>query len=351
MSRRDTAEAQLERMLYTLPAAARDGGASLDTLARTLDVPVATVLDDIERVAAREYYHPAGTVQSFSIAVSGDRVHVHAPHEFKRPVRLNDRETLALSLGLRVLASEVEAQRAARIVALAERLERELATPDASSALAGTTAERAPRFDLEPAAAGLAAAQASVEHDRDAEAELFLDLGADEARGVLADAIERQRRCTITYVKPGDTWPAERRIEPCLLVHHDGFWYVIARDVERDAQRVFRVDRMLVVRMEELTFAAPADFDAAAFFQTGVGPFLSERDDEVVVRYSPRIARWIAERTAAPIAADGSVAVRHRVADTRWIVRHVLQYGGDAVVEDSTAYRQLVAAAAQRLAT
>jgi predicted DNA-binding transcriptional regulator YafY len=38
------------------------------------------------------------------------------------------------------------------------------------------------------------------------------------------------------------------------------------------------------------------------------------------------------------------------VADQRWIVRHVLQYGGDAVVDDPPAARAWVAAAAADVA-
>jgi len=56
-------------------------------------------------------------------------------------------------------------------------------------------------------------------------------------------------------------------------------------------------------------------------------------DTEVVVRYSPRVARWIAEKVPAEGLADGGVRVRHQVADPRWMRPHVLQYGGEAVIE------------------
>src|SRR5687768_16394026 len=101
-----TAEAQLQRILYILPVASRPGGARLADLARALDVDTATVLQDIEAVTARSYYHPAGTVDSFTVMIEGDTVEVHAPAEFQRPVRLDRWETLALGLGLRALAAE-----------------------------------------------------------------------------------------------------------------------------------------------------------------------------------------------------------------------------------------------------
>jgi hypothetical protein len=53
----------------------------------------------------------------------------------------------------------------------------------------------------------------------------------------------------------------------------------------------------------------------------------------VTVRYSEQVARWVAEREGAECEADGTLVVTHEVADMNWLVRHVLQYGGEAVVE------------------
>jgi len=50
------------------------------------------------------------------------------------------------------------------------------------------------------------------------------------------------------------------------------------------------------------------------------------------VRYSARVARWIAERDGVELDADGSLTMEHPLADVQWGVRHVLQYGPDAEV-------------------
>jgi hypothetical protein len=57
------------------------------------------------------------------------------------------------------------------------------------------------------------------------------------------------------------------------------------------------------------------------------------------VRYSPRIARWIAEREGKPLAADGALVMEHPLADWDWGGRHVLQYGRDAEVVEPAALR------------
>ena len=60
----------------------------------------------------------------------------------------------------------------------------------------------------------------------------------------------------------------------------------------------------------------------------------------MTVRYSPRIARWIAEREEGDLADDGSFVVKHPLADTDWAVRHVLQYGPEAEVVEPAAVRE-----------
>lgn len=342
MSRRTrTAEAQLERILYILPAAARGGTVSIDEIARALDVDAATVLRDLEDATARSFYHPAGAVESFSITTDGRTVQVHAPHEFRRPVRLTARETLALGLGLRTLAAEADADRRAVILALAVRLEAELAAPDATAASAASIRPQpdavfdAIHYDFE----------ADIEADVDVEYdELALAFDDDGFRGVIADAIELRRVCTIWYLKPGEQAPAHRRIAPYRLVFADGMWYVAAYDVDRDGLRYFRMDRVLDATLSEaMSPDAPIELDALL---AGEVPYAASDEIEVSVRYSPRVARWIVERTAAPLEDDGSVILRHRVADPRWIVRHVLQYGGDAVLERPESARRWVAEAA-----
>jgi predicted DNA-binding transcriptional regulator YafY len=63
----------------------------------------------------------------------------------------------------------------------------------------------------------------------------------------------------------------------------------------------------------------------------------------IKVRYSPRIARWIAEREGVAPSEDGSLTLEHPLADTAWGVRHVLQYGPDAEVLEPVSLRDEIA--------
>src|SRR5690606_25585 len=92
----------------------------------------------------------------------------------------------------------------------------------------------------------------------------------------------------------------------------------------------------------------PEGFDAARYAPEGRA-FVAAETEDAVVRYSPRIARWIRERyPEAEVEADGAVVVRHGVADARWLVRHVLQYGADAEVIAPVALRAVVRETVQR---
>jgi proteasome accessory factor C len=321
---RTTAQAQLERLLYILPAAARQNGVRVAELARALDVEPDVVLRDLREATARSFNQPAGAVDSFTLLLDGSRVHVHAPHEFNRPVRLDRREALALGLGLRALAADEPAERAAHIRDLARRLEVALAAPAVQTVHELRDAQAAPELEYEH--------------------ELTVAFGDDGFRGVVVDAIELGRVCTLVYLKPGADAPRLRRIAPHRLIHASGLWYVAGHDLDCDAVRFFRMDRVLDAALEEEAApAAPASLDDVL----RDAPFSATDDVEVSVRYSQRVARWIVERVAdTALEDDGTVVVRYRVADPRWIVRHVLQYGGDAVIEGPAPARQWVTAAA-----
>jgi hypothetical protein len=60
MAERTTADAQLERLLHILPAAAREEGVRLEQLARALGVKSGEVLEDLEEATARSETHCGG---------------------------------------------------------------------------------------------------------------------------------------------------------------------------------------------------------------------------------------------------------------------------------------------------
>lgn len=328
-----TADARLRRILHVLPAARRDGGVDLETVARELEVEPATIHRDLEEVTARSLYLPAGPADDLQIQLTPDRIRVWTKGKFARPVKLLAGEALALGLGLRAMAAA--AVRSDAVESLRARLEQHLATT--------STEELQPLF--EPAG--------------DEEAGGATSSDPDVTRTVFAAARER-RPCRIRYLKPGAHEPEARTLHPWVVARAEGRWYAVGRDPGRDDDRtrVFRIDRILEAEPGDGAFEVPDDFDVSQHLDRG-RLFDPEDFTEVTVRYSPGIARWIREKPWADGEGgsgrierrdDGSLVVRHRVADPRWIVRHVLQYGPDAEVLEPEGIRERMRSAAARMA-
>lgn len=345
-----TAEAQLERLLWLIPAASGAEGSPLADLAAAMQASVDDVLRDVETLTARAFYHPPASADDLQVLIDEDRLYIWTGGELQRPARLTVREALALGIGLRAAALRHGGSRSGRMLRLARRLEEELAGADVS--------------DLDRA------------HE--------VDLGQDESgvRPALEAAVRDRHAVRIRYLKAGAPAPEDREVLPYALVYAEGAWYLIAETAAsaaaesagaaestpppesvggwRDRMRAFRFDRILESERLDRTFHVPPDFDIEEHL-TGARvyrPRPNVEQRQVQVRYAPAVSRWIRERVATDAAwaaslheePDGSLLVTHDVADPSWIVGHVLQYGPDAEVVAPPDVRALVATAARRVA-
>lgn len=316
-----TAEAVLQRLLVVLPEAARDEGARVRALAEALGVEPRRLLSDMKEVQARSYYLPSGLGSQLQITLTRDEISVWTTGEFQRPVRLLPREALALELALRVLArrtpgpDETDWEELRR--RLVERI-RTRATPDTSPAVA----------------------LSGVEAD------------GDPIRRTVEEAVRSGRALRLLYRVPGRE-PSRREVGPVVLVHAEGRWYLLARELEGQGRpKAFRLDRTLEAESLEVSFRPDVEDREAAegFFRHGrvLDPDGAHDHDafEAVVEYSPRIARWIRERGWPGLeeGPGGAVLVRHEVRSAEWLVRHVLGYGAHArILSPPKARERLVA--------
>lgn len=326
----DTAHALLRRILGLLPLASGDG-LTLDEAAGILGSTPAEVKRAVTALEEGMMGLPAGQPAPFQggidpgveggIEGGSNRIRFFTTGPFRRPPRLLTREALALALGLRVLAGQAAGTRREALVAAAERLEGALATPPA----ADSAAREAGRFVLDAA-----------------------DAGEDAVRSFLVDVARRRLPCRIDYLKPGAGAVEARDVEFHQVVHAEGVWYGLAWCRQAQGVRVFRVDRVLRVEPLEGLFEGVDTIDPAEWVEGG-RVYRDPGALEVTVRYSPVIARWLSEREDGEHLPDGGFRVRRMVSDPDWLVRHVLQYGGEAVVEEPPEVRQRVAEAARRV--
>ena len=295
----DNAAAQLRRVLAIIPMLARGKPVPFEVIARHVGGDTDTLLADLFSLSER-FNEPGGFVESVTISIETGQVGVTSDH-FLRPMRLTMAELCALDLGLAMLRSERPPEEHRAIDRARERLRKVITTLPSNDAHQGLRA-------AEVGATG------SMEH-----------------LAKLRRSIEGKRKAKIAYTGSDGRGTAERVIRPYALVAARGAWYVVAYCERSRGLRVFRLDRILAVDATAEGFTLPDGFSLDAVISEG-RVFSGEAEDKLVVRYSPRVARWIAEREGKRVADDGCVVVEYPMADLRWAVRHVLQYGPDAEV-------------------
>ena len=159
------------------------------------------------------------------------------------------------------------------------------------------------------------------------------------------NAVTARKPLTFTYSDArGET--SERTVEPYGLLHQKGYWYVVGRDVEKDALRSFRLSRFEgPPETVEGTFEVPEDFDAAAHM-TGESFEIGAAEIQTVVIRFPAPLRWWAEQnlSGAPkkIAEDGSAHVELSVANPDALITWVLTLGPGIEVMSPASFRSAV---------
>ena len=169
--------------------------------------------------------------------------------------------------------------------------------------------------------------------------------GSSEHLSTLRSAFRARHKVKLDYLKPNSDEIESRIVQPYAFVIASGSWYIIAFCERSDGLRIFRLDRVTGVTPADEEYDVPTSFrlSDAVRDHKALGTRIQTT---MKVRYSPRIARWIAEREEGQHAGDGSFLVEHPLADPDWAVRYILQYGGEAEVLEP---RELRVAIRERL--
>lgn len=310
----ETAAAQLNRILsivadFSRREAQGEPAPTVSELATTYGTTPEQIQRDVRTLTLASDDPDVDWLNSLAIWQEGDRVSVLSRGPFRRPIRFTAEEMLAIQLGLAMETGEPPALSCglAALVAAAE--------------------EDASRFGLRPSAGE----------------------GESGVVALVRRAMDERRMLEILYT--GERAAASTRvIEPHQVAYAGGRYYIVAWCRKAGGWRNFRADRVLEASPLDERFVSREDFRP---FEAEAAIFTAPHDDpdEVRVRFSPGIARWLAERfPGAARADDGSLVVTYSVFEPAWLVRTVLQYGPDAEVlapaEYRLAMRRAVASAA-----
>lgn len=173
---------------------------------------------------------------------------------------------------------------------------------------------------------------------------------------ILTQAWAERRRVRISYPSSGAPPVKERTIEPYFLepsgISHS--LYVIACDVEVEAMRTFKVERIRGIELTEESFEVPEEFDPNTYLGSSWSVW-NEEPVEVALRFSPAVAGRVSEATWHPSQRtepqpDGSLVWRVKVSGTVEIAPWIRSWGADAEVLAPQELRERIAQDSRRQA-
>ncbi len=172
----------------------------------------------------------------------------------------------------------------------------------------------------------------------------------DPAFEPLTGAVRDRQAVTFDYRTPDDDAATSRRLQPWGVVCWRGRWYVVGYDLDRRAERCFRLSRMVgqVRRIGRPgAYSAPKDIDLITYVAHRSGPV--ERSGRATVLVRPGrgagVRRWAEEIVPDPEPERGDRVVL-RYAEPESFASWLVGYGPDVVVLDPPEVR---AAALARL--
>lgn len=286
-----TATDRMRRLLAVIPWASGRGKVSLAEISQRFDYPIDRLRRDLTEVVQFVGVYPYTPDMLIEVYLdeTEEVVSFELADYFTAPLRLTPEEALALvSAGLGLLDS----------------------VPGEQSALERGLNKVADRFGL------VLGEQIDVRLGR-----------ADAAVvGTARDAVADRRCLVLDYHSPHRGETAERMVEPLQVFNEDGEWYMRAFCRLAEAERTFRLDRVLSM------VATTESFDRDPG-QPGLRFAPAEDDLRITLRLEPAAA-WVAE--VFPVEAhetDGDQTVVTMAVSSRvWLERLLVQLGPDATM-------------------
>jgi proteasome accessory factor C len=160
--------------------------------------------------------------------------------------------------------------------------------------------------------------------------------------GRVEQAVRERRELRFDYFSPERGSARRRTVQPLELMSSRGQWYLAARCLEANEERLFRLDRATAVALGERTFP-PAPSRKSALPPSPFGRGAAR------VRFSRAVAGWAAEQfgqAGVTVLPDGTAEVQLDVDSEAWLVGWVLSFGGEAELVSPESVRRNIARAA-----
>jgi proteasome accessory factor C len=287
------ADVRLARLLAIVPWVSAHDGPTVEEVCRRFGVEESELLEDLNLLFLCGVY-PFTPDVLIDVNVADGRVWISMADYFRRPLRLNPEEALALASAATAFL--------------------QIPGSDADGAL-GTARDKLLNV------LGVGADEA-----------LDVELAAvpDEVLANVRRAAGSHRKVRIEYYSFGRDGYSSRVVQPWKVFNATGQWYMQGWCESAVAERLFRVDRITSAEVTDQTFEAPQTEKRAAAEVYHPAP-----DDPVIVLDLDPPTRWIAEQypnDGVVARPDGVLRVTLRSGQRAWLERLLLRAGPHARV-------------------
>ena len=156
---------------------------------------------------------------------------------------------------------------------------------------------------------------------------------------VLQQAVAEHVAVHCRYFAIGRDAEERRDIEPYGLFFSWGHWYTPARARDREAMRVFRVDRMREAELlagKDARFTVPAAFSVKQYLRRSPWQLMDNAPTPARVRFAFPESRWVMAqgvgKPVEPLLEDGGAIFEFEVRDTYPFLRWLLTFRDHASV-------------------
>ena len=140
------------------------------------------------------------------------------------------------------------------------------------------------------------ALNASIGHDDYIEFEQPADKGLENFHGIL-HSLKQKLTLKITYQSYWSATTEVRIIEPYFLKEFKSLWYLVAKDVNKNAIRTFALDRMKSMEITKKKFVYPSSQQPKTYFKHCYGIISPDNQHEpivpIVLSFHPQQGKYV----------------------------------------------------------
>jgi predicted DNA-binding transcriptional regulator YafY len=172
---------------------------------------------------------------------------------------------------------------------------------------------------------------------------------------LVGSALLRRKRLMLDYHARSTDQASRREVSPQRLIHYRHNWYLDAWCHTREALRSFAVDAIHRVELLDRPAIDVEEDRLDAVLGAGYGIFSGEDVNWATLRFSPKLARWVAAERWHPdqigrLLEDGGYELKLPYSEDTELVMDVLRYGVDCEVVGPDELRRKIEEAVQALA-